>query len=168
VAPPTAEQERNINRAVSKMGDRWLIDEQTKEIKRKSVSSWRMFLDFFSWRRYSIWELYWFIKHERHYGGNAQNLRGFRFPIRHDNIAKPEGIPFIYQLQGGWNIPSRDLRVLNKGPLISEDGTKTLVEANIKSKQIINLLVTLGKFILQIVGLIASLIGIYQFIQVFM
>jgi hypothetical protein len=128
---------------LAKMKDDWEIDTQLKQIKLKRRSIFRRLLDLLSFKRYTVRELYTFIYNEFHSKENIKKMMVHDFPIDHDNIKKPEGVPFIYVMQAGWIIPKNSLRKVGGGPLISEDGSKVLVSANSKLDALVRFIIEL-------------------------
>ena len=112
----TPEHKRNINKCIKKFEANWYADFETKEIRRKPMSRMTRIKNFFWKDRFSICSLYWWCRH-RWLEGNAAK---YPFPIQSDNMPI-SGFPMKYELQGGWTIPTCELKFLYKGPLVSEN-----------------------------------------------
>lgn len=119
---PTPDQQRKIDQAVRLFKEGWYADFATKEIRRKPVSNWRSAVEIFWKRRHPVFAMYWWAKHRF---SEPQGMT-YAFPLHHDNMPI-KGFPVKYELQGGWTIPSTDLKYLMKGPLASEGLAEILV-----------------------------------------
>ncbi|MDP3311816.1 hypothetical protein [Lutibacter sp.] len=135
------------NFITSKMNKNWEIDVEKQEIRLKNRPWYIQLFQFLIVKRYTVRELYIFIYDQFHSPDKIKSMMVFSFPINHDNIKKPKGIPFNYVMQGKWTIRETDLGRLIKGPLISENGEKLLVSTdtkiNIISRSAIKILIWL-------------------------
>lgn len=129
---------------LAKMTKDWELDTQLKHIRLIKRPIFLKLLESLLFKRYTVRELYTYIYYQFHSPENIEKMMVYDFPIDHDNIKKPEGIPFNYVMQGGWTIPKNSLRKLVKGPLISEDGSKLLVSVDSKME-------IFGKMIIKII-----------------
>ncbi|MFH6603094.1 hypothetical protein ACEZ3G_06370 [Maribacter algicola] len=116
------------------MSKNWMIDLASNEIKLKKRTWFIQLFHFITCRRYTVRELYIFIYNEFHAPDKIAGMMSYSYPIDHDNIKKPKGVPFNYVMQGGWTIPESSLKKLIKGPLISEHGYALLVKADTTSE----------------------------------
>jgi hypothetical protein len=157
------EQQSKINRNLEKVRNDWIVDSVCKQIKRKP-GFLRKAISWFLWKRYSVKEIYIFLKHE---WAEKSQLQCFSFPMDHDNFPKPKSIPFIYRLDHGWEIPPEDLKILVNGPLISQSGDKILVEATVRWRQVYFYLKYATKIIIQLSLLFSALKGIYEISKAF-
>ena len=147
-----------------RIGQAWEIHVGRKEIGRRHRGLLQRFWEWLIWKRYSVKDLYFFVYNEFHRPDRITDLMPIDFPMGHDNIKKPARILNIFQMTGGWKIASRDLAALVRGPLVSESGDAVLVEAEVRWDQIKRLSLSFSKIFIQAVGLIASIIAIYEFI----
>ena len=81
------------------------------------------------------------------------------FPIDHDNIKKPAGVPYNFVMQGGWEIPPEYAKKLIKGTLISEYGSTLIVKTDSRFD-------ILGRTLLRIIGWLSIPGGLYGTWQV--
>lgn len=116
----------------SKMEKNWEVDVKNQEIRLKKRPWYIRLFHFLIVYRYSVRELYIFVYDQFHAPDKIESMMPFEFPINHDNIKKPKGVPFNYVMQGGWSIREEDLKKIIRGPLISENGDKLLVSTDTK------------------------------------
>lgn len=154
----------NKNSTISKMNKYWYIDTMKLEIGLKKTP-W--YINIFNWltiKRFSVRELYIFIYNHFHSEENIVSLMPIPFPIDHDNIKKPKGVPFNYVMQNDWKITDNALRKLIKGPLISEHGYILLVKTD-SQKEIVFRIISKIIVWLSIPG---ALYGSWQVIKLIM
>ena len=128
---------------IKKMTENWEIDTANSEIRTKPIPRYKEIINWLLFKKYKVKELYIFIYHEFHAEDKIDEMMRYSFPIDHDNIKKPKGIPFIYVMKNGWTIPDKDLKKLISGPLISEHGYVELVPIDSKAKILFQKLVRL-------------------------
>ena len=123
-------KEKKRLRIIARMESDWIIDTANLEIRLKEMPWYIQFWNWLTLKRYTVRELYIFVYDYFHRPSNIKRLMPISFPIDHDNIKKPKGVPFNFVMQGGWEIPSDYLPKLIEGPLISEDGSLLLVKTD--------------------------------------
>ncbi len=154
-------KERKRRNAIRRMAEDWEIDTQNYEIRLKE-KPW--YINVWYWitlKHYTVRELYYFVYDHFHNPSRIAQLMPIEFPLDHDNIKKPSGVPYNFVMQGGWEIPPVFAKKLIKGPLISEDGSTLIVKTD---SHLDNLVRTLLRIIawLSIPG---GLYGLWQAIK---
>jgi hypothetical protein len=142
----------------------WYLLPNKKCIAKKRIIFISTFLAILGIGRTTLAELYSMIKRTYQSPNNITNIMAFKFPLDHDNFQKPDNYPFYYRLINGWKIENKSKTFLKDGPLFSEDSTKVIVHSKVFVKSIPQ---QLWKFIVgisSIVGIIAGLITILQFL----
>jgi hypothetical protein len=152
------------NSIIAKMNKYWYIDTKNLEIGLNKMPWYNNLFNWLTVRRFSVRELYVFIYNHFHSEENIASLMSIPFPIDHDNIKKPKGVPFNYVMQNDWKITDNALKKLIKGPLISEHGYILLVKTESQKEIVIR---TIGKVIgwLSIPG---ALYGSWEVIKIIM
>jgi hypothetical protein len=153
--------------AREEVGRYWYPDFSTKELRRKRPTGLSRVFDFFWKTRHTLWEFYWWLAFRR----AQEDMMAFDNPIESDNMPIA-GFPTKYELRGGWTIPSRDLRYLKGGPLVSEGLKEILVKPSTGWARVLELfrqvaplastlaaIATLVNYWPVLAGLIASLFG---------
>ena len=142
----------------------WEIDTQNYEIRLKE-KRWHIRLwHWITLKRYTVRELYLFVYDHFHHPSRIAQLMAIDFPIGHDNIKMPAGVPYNFVMKGGWKIPQEYARKLIKGPLISEDGSALIVKIDSR-------LELLGRTLLRIIGWLSipgALYGSWQVLKLLM
>jgi len=146
---PTPDQSREIGRAVKSFSEDWYVDFKTKEIRRNPIQGWRRWLNVIWKRKYPVFALYWWAKHN----WASELLIVFPFPIQSDNMPI-EGFPMKYELLGGWTIPKDDLKYLTHGPLASEGLHNILVPASIGWQRIFEVIKQFAPVVSMAAGLV--------------
>jgi len=123
-------KEKKRKKIVATMSDNWEIDTVNREIRLKDRPWYVRLWHWFTFKRYTVRQLYIYVYEYFHHPDRIAKLMPIEFPLNHDNIRKPHGVPFNFVMQGGWEIPKDDARKLIKGPLISENGSAVIVRAD--------------------------------------
>jgi len=121
---PTPDQQRKMQEAYESVGRYWYTDPATKELRRKPLTGFAGFINFFWKTRHTVWQFYWWLARRR----AEEDMMPLDNPIQSDNMPI-KGFPMKYELQGGWTIPRSDLKYLIKGPLASQGLNEILVPA---------------------------------------
>jgi hypothetical protein len=114
----TPDQQRRRDARISAFDRRWEFSAASKEIRLKPVGWLKRFFEMFWRRKFSVRTVYLWAK-ER---WSTTHMMSYSFPLTHDNMLKPDEIPYIFALQNGWTIPASDAKRLFEGPLLSETG----------------------------------------------
>jgi len=112
------------------MAINWVIDTKNREIRLRHRPWYIRLWHWLTLKRFTVRQLYIYVYDHFHDPERIAQLMPIEFPIDHDNIKKPKGVPFNFVMQGGWEIPEEHAKKLIKGPLISEDGSKLIVQAD--------------------------------------
>ncbi|MFC1998828.1 hypothetical protein ACFLVR_04200 [Chloroflexota bacterium] len=120
-------KEQKRMKIVKNLSKDWMIDTQHEEIRRKTRPWYIHVWYFLIFKRYTVRELYTYVYDYFHCEANIHKLMPISFPMDHDNIKKPKDVPFNFVMLDKWEIPDEDAKILMKGPLISSDGSRTIV-----------------------------------------
>lgn len=122
---PTPDRLRQIASMIDAFDREWYFDTETKEIRRKSRDLRGRLVDIVWRSKHTVHAMYFWVNKT----WSSENLIVYQFPLRHDNTPV-KGFPMKFELQGGWTIPTSDLKYLTEGPLASETGGDVLVPAS--------------------------------------
>lgn len=153
-------KEQKRNKLLARMENDWVIDTVNYEIKLKKQSWYIVFWYWITLKRYTVKDLYIYVYEHFHAPERIAELMPIAFPIDHDNIKKPKGVPYNYVLQGAWSIPEEYSKKLIKGPLISEDGATLIV----KTDSYVHIISRLVGRIIMWLTIPGGLYGSWQFI----
>ena len=130
---PTPDRLRQIALMIDAFDRDWYFDTGTKEIRRKYRDLRGRLLDVFWRSRHTVKAMYFWVNKN----WSSETLIVYDFPLRHDNTPI-KGFPMKFELQGGWTIPTSDLKYLTEGPLATEKTGDVLVPASSVVTQVLD------------------------------
>jgi len=154
----TPDQERKRQREIKLLANDWEAYPPTSELKRRTKKGFWWLIDKIWKRKYQVKILYlWSAE----LFANL-NMMSYPVPLDHDNLKKPENMPYIFALKNGWTIPESDLKTLTHGPLLSEKGVILVKEGGKFSFYWNKIWPTVVVFV-TLIGLIRSIAWLFSF-----
>lgn len=137
----------------------WTLDFNQKIISKKPIPVISWIATSLGLCRTSVSDLYKTISRTF----STAEFMKYSLPIEHDNFVKPPNYPYYFRLINGWRIDERSVKFLKAGPIFSENGTRVIVTEKIFIKTILSRSWEFITAIGVILGILGSLLAIYQF-----